>query len=338
MKALVFTAPRRLEMQDLPVPEIGGGEALIRVRASGVCGSDLHGFLGKSKRRVPPLVLGHEFSGEVAEISSAIPGVSAGDRVAIYPLKTCGQCAWCRTGRENICPNRKVYGLDFHGGLAEYVSAPGECLFRIPSDMSFAEGSLVEPLANAIHVIDRCQDIEDRTILIYGAGPIGTFCYLVARARGAGRIAVIDRNARRLARLTEVGAESVIDASRQDAVSAALEWSGGSGADITVDAVGYPAVRNDAIACTASGGTVLCIGLADDVCDTDTRPVVVREIDLKGSYAYTKRDFAHAIQMLESGVVPWRALVSESPLEAGQSVFDDLASPESALMKAVFIP
>src|SRR4051812_29833602 len=165
MKALVFTAPRQLEMQDLPVPEIGGGEALIRVRASGVCGSDLHGFLGKSKRRVPPLVLGHEFSGEVAEISSAIPGVSAGDRVAIYPLKTCGQCAWCRTGRENICPNRKVYGLDFHGGLAEYVSAPGECIFRIPSDMSFPEGSLVEPLANAIHVIDRCADVEDQTIL-----------------------------------------------------------------------------------------------------------------------------------------------------------------------------
>ncbi|PYV15073.1 MAG: hypothetical protein DMG21_16165 [Acidobacteria bacterium] len=123
MRALVYTAPRHLEIQDLPSPEPKPGEFLVRVRAAGVCGSDLDGFLGKSKKRVPPLVLGHEFSGEIVNSGNGAPDFCAGDRVAVFPLISCGQCSYCRSSRHHICPARRVYGLDFHGGLAECVSA-----------------------------------------------------------------------------------------------------------------------------------------------------------------------------------------------------------------------
>src|SRR5690349_613775 len=133
MKALVYTAPRRLEMLELADPAPKDGEVLVRVRAAGVCGSDLHGFLGRSKKRVPPLILGHEFTGEVAGSKDSAWDIALGDAVAVYPIVSCGTCEYCASEREHLCPSRRVYGLDFHGGLAEYAAVPSRCLFPIPA-------------------------------------------------------------------------------------------------------------------------------------------------------------------------------------------------------------
>src|SRR5689334_9660011 len=187
MKALVYTAPHRLEMLELADPVPKDGEVLVRVRAAGVCGSDLHGFLGRSKKRVPPLILGHEFTGEVVANRDAAPGGA----VAVYPIVSCGICEYCASEREHLCSARRVYGLDFHGGLAEYAAVPSRCLVPIPASMSFVEGSLIEPLANAIHVVRRCHEVRGRTGLVYGAGPIGMLCAFVARQQGARVIIVV---------------------------------------------------------------------------------------------------------------------------------------------------
>ena len=335
MKALVYTEPGRLEMRALAEPKPKAGEVLVRIRAVGVCGSDLHGFLGRSKKRVPPLVLGHEFSGEIAA-NDAAGDVAIGARVAIYPIVSCGACEYCVTERDHLCPARQVYGLDFHGGLAEFATVPVRCLFPIPLSMSFIEGSLVEPLANAIHVVRRCGDVRGRTGMVYGAGPIGMLCAFVAKQSGAGTIAVVDRNTHRLAKTRELAADIAVDAAAQDPLKSVLEWTRGRGVDFAIDAVGTAQCRQNSISCTAAGGVVICIGLEDEVCAVDTRAVVTREVDVKGAYAYTRSDFAEALSMLERKLLPWQPLVAKAGLIQGQAIFEDLASGNSPILKAVF--
>ena len=335
MTALVYTAPRRVEMQDLPEPPVKANECRVRVRDAGVCGSDLDGFLGHSKKRVPPLVLGHEFSGEIVETGGDISDLKVGDPVAVYPLLACGHCVYCRSERHQICPNRKVYGLDLHGALAEYVSAPRHCLFRLPEGMSFLEGALVEPLANAIHVMANFPGLKGQTGLIYGAGPIGLFVFLVAKDFGARRLALVDLNPNRLAVLKSLGADLVVDASREDPVAAILGWAEG-GVDFAVDAVGRSICRQNALACTAGGGKMVWIGLSEDLCEVDGRAIVTRELQIKGSYAYGLQDFARSITMIAGKTLPLQSFVHEYALECGQAVFEELASGQSSLVKAVF--
>jgi L-iditol 2-dehydrogenase len=336
MKALLYTAPRRLEMLELADPIPKDDEVLVRLRATGVCGSDLHGFLGRSKKRVPPLVLGHEFSGEVAASQAGLSGIGAGDAVAVYPIVSCGICEYCTSEREHLCPARRVFGLDFHGGLAEYVAVPGRCLFPIPASMSFVEGSLVEPLANAVHVVKRCPEVRGRSGLVYGAGPIGMLCAFVARQQGARLIIVVDRNGHRLAKLKELAADITIDSSQQDPVASVLEETGGRGVDFAIDAVGNVECRQNSITCTVSGGTVICIGLEEEICSVDTRSLVTRELDVKGAYAYSRADFAEALTMLDRKLLPWSRVVTKASLAQGQAIFDDLASGHSSILKAVF--
>ena len=336
MRALVYTAPRHLEIQDLPSPEPKPGEFLVRVRAAGVCGSDLDGFLGKSKKRVPPLVLGHEFSGEIVNSGNGAPDFCAGDRVAVFPLISCGQCSYCRSSRHHICPARRVYGLDFHGGLAECVSAPPACLFKLPESMSFLEGALVEPLANAVHVLGRLPSVQGKTGVVYGAGPIGALVGCAAKYFGASRLAVVDINANRLEKMKGLGADLVIHGRSQDVVKEVVEWAGGQGVDFAVDAVGRPACRRNVLAMLAPGSTTVWIGLGEDACELDGRAIVTRELEIKGSYAYGLKDFARALDILAERVFPIQQFVSEKPLESGQQIFEELASGQSALMKVVF--
>ena len=336
MRALVYTQPNRVEMQRIPDPQPGPGEALVRVRAAGVCGSDLDGFLGHSKKRRPPLVLGHEFAGEIAAVGSGIRQRKAGDSVAVFPLVVCGECDMCRAGRPQICYRRKLYGLDFHGGLAEYVSVPESCLFALPHGTSHVSGALVEPLANALHVLSRCGNVRDKTGLIYGSGSIGTITCWAARYLGARRLAVVDLNPARLRIAEKLGADLTVDPSASDVVQTVLDWTEGKGVDFAVDAVGREVCRRHTVLCTAIGGSLAWIGLAEDEGHIDARAVVTREIEVRGSYAYSPSDFETALQVIASGAFPAETLVSERRLEEGQEVFEELTSGASPLVKVVF--
>jgi threonine dehydrogenase-like Zn-dependent dehydrogenase len=336
MKALVYTSTRHLDIQEFPVPEPKPGEHLVKVRAAGACGSDLDGFLGKSKKRVPPLVLGHEFCGEVVRGNSENPDIRAGDRVAVYPLVTCGKCRYCQTARHHICPYRKAYGLDFHGGFAEYVAAPANCLFRMPQSMSFVQGALVEPLANAIHVVEKVPSIKGLRGLVYGAGPIGALICWTAKRYGAGPIAVVDLNPKRLDRVLRLGADLAIDVREQGVLESILGWTDGQGVDFSVEAVGHAVCRQIAIECMAPGGASVWIGLDDDTGEVSSRTIVTREVEIRGSYAYGLNDFSKSLSFLAQNSFPVEAFVSEKQLDQGQQVFDELASGQSSLMKAVF--
>jgi L-iditol 2-dehydrogenase len=337
MKALVYTEPMKLELRDIGEPQVGRADVLVHVKACGVCGSDLHGFLGKSKKRVPPLVLGHEFSGDVVERGSSTQ-FETGSAVAVYPLLCCGRCRYCRSGRENLCPSRKVFGLDLHGGLAEFVAVPEQCVFALPSGMTHVQGALVEPLANALHTVSRIPDVRGATGLIYGAGPIGLLSLFAAKLAGAARMAVVDRNQHRIRMAIELGAELAIDGAQQDPIKVIRDWTtDGCGVDFSVDAVGTDLCRQSAAACTASGGTVVCIGLDQETCSVDTRPFVVRELDLLGVYAYTRKEFATALEILATHKFPYQAFVTTVTIDQGQRVFEELAGSRSPIAKAVFL-
>jgi threonine dehydrogenase-like Zn-dependent dehydrogenase len=336
MKALVYIQPGELRIQELPIPRIDSGQVLLRVRATGVCGSDLDGFLGRSKKRIPPLVLGHEFSGEVVETGDSATGVAVGQRVAVYPLVFCGRCRYCQTQRHQICPNRKVYGLDFHGALAEYLSAPETSLFSMPPNMSFVEGALVEPLANALHALSHCRALKGMTGVVFGAGPIGMFTLWAAKHLGADRVAVADLNPHRLAKLAILGADLIVDAIRQDPVTTLLDWTGGMGVDFAVDAVGSSECRANTIRAMAPGGTAVWIGLAADPAGIDGRAIVTREIEIKGSYAYGLDDFGRALSILAENTFPVDAIVRRANLAEGQSIFEDLSGGHTPLMKVIF--
>jgi len=335
VKALVYTRPGELELQDRPIPGLKPGEVLVRVRATGVCGSDLDGFLGRSKARVPPLVLGHEFSGIVEKTHNGSK-LCAGQRVAVYPLIVCGRCRYCLAGRHQICPNRKVYGLDLDGALAEYVSAPEQCLFALPAQMTYVEGSLVEPLANALHVLRRCPPLDGQTGVVYGAGPIGIFVLWASKQHGAARVAAVDLNSRPLAKAAELGADLVLNAAEQDVPCAVLEWTDDLGADFAIDAVGSSECRMNSVRSLAPGGTAVWIGLSGGMAEIDGTAVVRREVEIKGSYAYDFDDFGNALSLLGDKKFPVDRVITRSSLADGQSVFEDLASGITGLMKVVF--
>lgn len=338
MKALIYTAPRRLELDELPTPGFGPGKVVVKVGAVGICGSDLDGFLGRSKKRVPPLVLGHEFSGEVVEVGDGVHRIRVGDRVAVYPLIVCERCKYCTSSRPHLCFQRKLFGLDFHGAMAEYVSVPEKNLFPLPSHLGYREGALVEPLANALHVIDQCGDIGDRTGVIYGAGSIGLLVYFAARLRGAKQLALVDRNAKRLERLREFGADLIINPENEDPVKAVRVWTKGAGVEFAVDAVGEPVCRRNVLEITAAAGVSVWIGLGEDFCEVSGRLIVTRELNIKGSYAYTYEDFEQALLLIADGRIPVAEFTQTYSLGQGQEVFEELTTGRSPLLKAIFHP
>jgi L-iditol 2-dehydrogenase len=195
---------------------------------------------------------------------------------------------------------------------------------------------LVEPLATSLHAVGRLRAVEGQTGLVYGVGPIGSFVFLVAKYLGAKRLAVVDLNPHHLSTLAGLGADLVVNAAECDPVDAVLKWTEGRGVDFAVDAVGRSICRRNTLACAAPGATLAWVGLGEDICDVDGRIVVTREIEIKGSYAYGLQDFGRSIALLEQKCLPLTSLVTESAFSDGQTIFEELASGHSSLMKAVF--
>ena len=210
--------------------------------------------------------------------------------------------------------------------------------FPLAPGMSHTEGALVEPLANALHVLSRIPNVRGGAGLIYGAGPIGLLSVCVAKEAGAARLAVVDRNPHRLQFASDFGADLVIDASKEDPVEVIQGWTAnGQGADFAIEAVGAETCRRNAMACTAAGGTVVCVGLDQEICPVDTRPLVVRELDVRGVYAYTRKEFAAALEMMAAHRLNCEPWVTTASMDAGQRIFEELAGGQSPILKAVFL-
>ena len=337
MKALVYTAPHKLEKQTHPDPSPKPDEVVVRVRAAGVCGSDLLGFLGKSKKRVPPLILGHEIGGEVAATGSAVKDLREGQRVAIMPLITCGACVPCRRGRNSLCAKRILLGMNVAGGFAEYTVAPRQCIYPVPETMDFLSASMVECLATPANLFDNHVRGPIETAAVFGAGTQGLLALEMAKVRGATRIFVVDMQDARLAAAERMGARP-IHAKKSDAVAAILEATGGQGCDVVVDAAGYTPSRQQGLKVVARGGVLALVGLSDPATEMDILDIINREIEIHGIYGYAPADFRRALDLVASAKVDVRSWVKEFPLDDGQRILDQLTSQPGDLVKASLVP
>jgi len=336
MKALVYTAPRRLEYQEWPDPELGASEALVRIRAAAVCGSDLHGWLGHSRGRVPPLVLGHEMAGEVVEVRGD-GAVAAGARVAVYPLMGCGHCAYCTSGRDYLCPSRKLLGLHIPGGFAEYVKAPIVNLDTLPPEVDFTGGALVESLACGIHTAGLASR-ERGPLAILGAGPVGLMGLTAARQAGFSKIAVVEVNPHRVEVARRLGADLTVNPKAPNALEELQGFFGGEGCAVVLDAAGFTVTRQSALRLVRTAGLIILAGLGEQETAFDCVDVIRREIRLTGAFAYSRREFQSAVKWIAEGRLATADWISEAPLADGQTVFESLVDPQSTRVKVVLKP
>jgi 2-desacetyl-2-hydroxyethyl bacteriochlorophyllide A dehydrogenase len=334
MKALVYVSPEKIELQEMPSPTPREGEVLLEVSSAGICGSDIHGFLGHSERRKPGLVMGHEAVARIAEVGASVAGWRVGDRVCFNPLLSCRSCAACLEGRQNVCPDWRVFGMDrLHGTYAEYVSVPASQLHALPESLPETEAILVEPLAVVIHAFRISMTDLPRTMAIFGAGPLGTLALVLAKLRGIPRVAVVDLNVRRLAVAQTLGADLVVDASCEGPAEALRAWTDGRGSEHVVEAVGVPATRRAAVAATASGGRLLFLGLAENDTALPWLEMIRKEHALFTSFAYTPRDFEAAVRLVEARRFDLQRWTETMPLASGQAAFAKMARTPGEVLK-----
>jgi threonine dehydrogenase-like Zn-dependent dehydrogenase len=333
MKALVYVAPERMEIQQLPDPEPRAGEVLLGVSAAGICGSDLHGFLGHSERRKPGLVMGHETVAEILELGAGVGGWRKGQRVCFNPLLSCGSCGACLGGRQNLCPDWRIFGMDrLHGTYAERVAVPACQLHALSDSLSEKHAILAEPLAVLVHGFRIALVEPPATVAIVGAGPIGALALVLAKLRGVSRVCVIDQNDERLAVARTLGADLILNGAREDAAAAIHSWSGG-GAEFVVEAVGFDATRRAAVSAAARGGRLLFLGLGEDSSALPWIEMTRKEQAIFTSFAYAPNDFAASVRMIEERRFDLQPWTESRPLDDGHASFVKMAKSPGATLK-----
>ncbi len=339
MRALVYEGPWQMPLREIAMPEAGPDDAIVTVQAVGVCGSDVHGFMGTTGRRKPPIVMGHEFSGVVTSVGERVAGYRPGDRVVVFPLLTCGVCVNCRAGRPNICLNRGGLGMNLNGAYAEAVRVPQPMLYRLPEDMSWEQGALVEPLAVAMHAVNLTPLALMDTLVIIGAGTIGLLALLSARQRGAGMIVVTDRSAHRLETARRLGADVVVNIDEQDPAAAVQALTGGAGAHAAIEAVGATAAVQQSLAVVRSGGHVTWIGNSQPEVTVNMQQIVTRELTVRGAYGFVDEFSASIEAIRQSRWFDFTQLIElVAPLEDGPRLVHDLAKGELAAVKVILKP
>ncbi len=338
MWALVYHGPKDLRYEQIPKPVPGPGEVLVAVKAVGVCGSDVHGYLGITGRRIPPMVMGHEFSGEVAELGPDVEGVEVGTKVAVQPLVFCGKCGQCRQGHTHLCVQAKFLGvLTTNGAMAEYVVVPAKQLFPLPEGLGFAEGALVEPAAVALRAISKLGErpMPER-VAIVGAGPIGLLLLQYVKLRGAKEVLMTDLEDYRLELAKELGADIVLNPKETDVVMRAQDWTEGEGVQLAIEAVGATPTVQQAMAMAGLRGTVLWVGNSARYVEVNMQQAVTREYTILGTFIYNHKEFGQALEDIGAGRVKVRPLISRSyPLSRGPEVFAALAEGKEQVVKAV---
>ena len=343
MKALLYTKPYCLEYSDFPDPAAGDDEVLISVKACGICGSDVHGFTGKTGRRIPPLIMGHEAAGIVEEAGDNVKRFEKGDRVCFDSTVYCNKCHPCRMGLYNRCEKRQVLGVSTpefkrHGAFAEYVAVPWWIVSKIPDDMSFIQSALLEPASIGTHAANRAPISTDDTVVVIGAGTIGLFILQAARLRGAAKVIVADINEFRLEVAGKLGADKVINPLKSDLKETVFKETKNKGADVTFEAVGYAQTFRDGVSVTKTGGHLVAVGNLEKTAEFNLQELVARELTFTGSYA-SSGEFRDCIELVASSKINVEPLISDVlPLKDGQGAFERLLKAEENLLKIVLEP
>jgi L-iditol 2-dehydrogenase len=343
LKALLYTKPYTFEYTDVPDPTIGDEDVLVRVKACGICGSDVAGHTGKTGRRLPPLIMGHEAAGVVERVGRKVAGFAPGDRICFDSTVYCNQCPACKQGLFNRCVKRQVLGVSVpefkrNGALAELLAVPHWICAKLPDNMSFVQASLLEPASIGTHAASRAPIAKTDTVAVVGAGTIGLFILQAARLRGARQVIVSDLNEFRLDLARQVGADVCINPSKADLRQEIIRRTEGRGADVALEAVGFGETFRQAVSVAKTGGHVVAVGNLQKEVEFNLQELVSRELTFMGSYA-SSGEFRTCIDLIASGKIKVAPLVSEVlPLKEGPDAFRRLLEAKEKLLKIVLEP
>lgn len=344
MNALVMEAYKQFQLREVEVPQPRPGQVLVRVRACAVCGSDVHGIDGSTGRRQPPIVMGHEAAGEIAQLGEGVKGWAEGDRVTFDSTVYCGECDACRAGKVNLCAQRRVLGVscdDYHmdGAFAQYLVVPAYILYRLPDSVSFQQAAMVEPLSIACHAARQAPVPQGGTVAVVGVGTIGLLLTQVLRSMGAGRVIAVDIDEGHLDKAMSLGAAARVNSSRPDAVQAIRALTpDGQGVDAAYDCTGIDATFNLCLQIARLDAAVVLVGNLQKNLNFPLQWVVTRQQKIFGSCA-SAGEYPQCLDMIARGQVDVDALISRAvPLAEGAEWILRLYQRESGLYKIVLLP
>lgn len=333
MHALVYTGTQELIYREEKNPKIVNGESIVKVYASGICGSDMHAYHGKDNRRIPPLILGHEISGTIDK------GKFAGKKVILNPLITCSKCDYCTNGREHLCNKRIILGMnkpiERQGGFAEYVSIPDQNIYELPYSLNIKEAPIAEPTAVALHAIELgekniLKPLKNSRTLIIGGGAIGLLCGLIlSKVKNCKEITIVDPNEKRLRECSKY-----LDA---DPVKPGSKAIISNYFDIVFDTVGLETTRLETIKAIKPGGVIIHIGLTQPGGSFDFRKTTLQEITFIGTYCYTNKDFEKTLNILANKKIGSLGWIEYRELKEGSSAFKEIHNGVCTAPKIVLL-
>ncbi len=343
MKALVLSAYKQLDIENLPVPQPADDELLIRIKACGICGSDVHGYDGSTGRRLPPIVMGHEAAGVVESVGGAVSNFRPGDRVTFDSTVSCGKCFYCFRGQINLCDHREVIGVSTPsfrrmGAFAEFIAVPARIAYLLPENMPYSHAALIEAVSVAVHAVSLTPIALDDTVVVVGAGMIGLLTLQAARLAGAGNVIVLDLDETRLELARGLGATHTFNSRSSDVLAQVLALTAGRGADVALECVGNTIAVKLALDSVRKGGAVTLVGNVAPTIEFGLQSAVTRQIRVQGSCA-SCGEYPACISLMSRGAIRVEPLVSAvAPLEDGAAWFHRLYDREPGLLKVVLQP
>ncbi|MGD0499161.1 MAG: galactitol-1-phosphate 5-dehydrogenase [Bryobacteraceae bacterium] len=343
MRALLLKEYKKFEITDMPEPSVGSDEVLVRVKACGICGSDVHGYDGSTGRRVPPVVMGHEASGVVVKTGKEAGQFKPGDRVTFDSTVYCGRCFYCRRGEVNLCDNRNVLGVsvgDYRrdGAFAELVAVPERIVYPLPDNLSFEHAAMIEPVSVAIHAVSLTPVKLGDVGVVVGAGMIGLLVIQALRLAGCSRIVASDLSEDRLKLAAKYGADLCLNAAQCDVPEEVRNYTSGRGADIGMEVVGATPTVQSALSSLRKGAALTLVGNVSPKIELPLQWVVTRQIRVQGSCA-SAGEYPTCIDLVARKAINVEPLISAvAPLEEGQAWFDRLHGGELSLMKVILHP
>jgi len=317
MKAAVVHGKGDIRVEEYPTPQAATGEMVVKIKASGICATDIKTLLGQGLPKELPTILGHEVVGEVHECGAGVTGFAQGERVAVYPIAVCGECYYCKRGRHNLCEKEFGLGHGIEGGFAEYVRLPEQIVniggvVKIPADLAYDKAVMAEPLSCGIAALRANRIQPGDTVLIIGAGPMGLIHLKVSKWAGA-RVIMADLLDNRLQVAQQMGADACINSGNSDLQAEVANLTNNAGAEVVITSLGIPAVIEQSLKLVRNGGTFNIFGgpPAGQSISVDPRWLHYSEINLTGSFAATPDDFRQALDLIASGAIVVDDLISD---------------------------
>lgn len=332
MKAVVYyeIAERAIEVREVPVPQIGPDDCLVRVKYCGICGSELHMYHGQLNVLArAPVVLGHEWSGEIVQVGERVKGFAVGDRVVSETAaETCGTCVYCRSGEYNLCPERLAFGFAVDGAFTNYVRVRHALLHHIPGGVDYEAAAMTEPICVAYNAVAEKSHIHPGDIVVVvGPGPVGLFAMQIARLAGAGTIVVTGtkRDEVRLRVAKKLGADIAIDVSERDPAEIVHSLGDGQGAHLVIDAAGVPAAIKQSLEIVRRNGQVTKVGWSLQPVNLTLDEIVAKAITYQGAFSHTWKTWETCLELLKLGRIQTSPLISEVwPITRWEDAFEQL--------------